>query len=106
VCVQLGSIISANIYRDDDKPLYKRGNSVLLAINVFVIFLFLGAKAYYVWKNNSRDKKWKALTPEVYILCFPGFLGSITDYGMQQRIDYTRNTTDLASRRLDFRFAH
>ena len=68
MCVQLGSIISANIYRDDDKPLYKRGNRVLVGINVLVIFLFLFTKAYYVVKNKIRDKKWNAMTPEVGIV--------------------------------------
>ncbi|KAK0108166.1 hypothetical protein ONS95_002988 [Cadophora gregata] len=85
--VQLGGIISANIYREDDKPLYKRGNRVLIGIDVIVIFLFLFTKAYYVTKNRIRDKKWKAMTRE-------------------EQMDYRRNTTDTASRRLDFRFAH
>jgi hypothetical protein len=68
VCVQLGGIIAANIYRNDDKPYYHRGNRTLLGINVLSISLFLFAKGYYVFKNRIRDKKWKALTPEV---CFP-----------------------------------
>lgn len=63
--VQLGGITSANIYRNDDKPLYKRGNRVLIGINVLAISLFLFAKAYYVTKNKIRDKKWKAMTLEV-----------------------------------------
>ncbi|RDI80590.1 Lysophospholipase [Venturia inaequalis] len=86
MCVQLGSIISANIYRDEDKPLYHHGNRVLMGINFLSLFLFLFAKAYYVLKNRSRDGKWNAMTPE-------------------ERTDYTLNTTDKASRRLDFRFA-
>ena len=57
--------MAANIYRDNDKPLYKRGNRVLLAINVLVIFLFLFSKAYYVTKNKIRDRKWNAMTPKV-----------------------------------------
>jgi hypothetical protein len=67
VAVQLGGIISANIYRDDDKPLYKRGNRVLLGINVLAIALFIFAKVYYVVKNKIRDRKWNAMTPQV---CF------------------------------------
>lgn len=62
--VQLGGIISANIYRNDDKPLYKRGNRVLIGINVLAVSLFLFAKVYYVMKNKMRDKKWKAMTLE------------------------------------------
>ncbi|KAF1808376.1 allantoate permease [Eremomyces bilateralis CBS 781.70] len=76
MAVQLGGIASANIDRDDDKPLYKRGNQVLIGINVLSIVLCLYAKVYYVIKNKF------------------------------ERIDYTYNTTDTASRQLDFRFAH
>ena len=63
--VQCGGITAANIYRNDDKPLYKRGNRALIGINVLAIFLFLFAKVYYVTKNKIRDKKWNALTLEV-----------------------------------------
>jgi len=85
--VQTGNIIGANIYRDDDKPLYKRGNRVLISINVLSIFLFLFTKVYYVMKNKRRDKRWNSMTPA-------------------ERIEYTNTTTDTASGRLDFRFAH
>lgn len=59
--------MAANIYRDNDKPLYKRGNRVLIGINAMVIVLFLFSKAYYVTKNKIRDKKWKAMTPDVCV---------------------------------------
>ncbi|KAF4627859.1 hypothetical protein G7Y89_g10293 [Cudoniella acicularis] len=85
--VQVGGIIASQVYQASDKPLYKAGNHVLLYINILSLFLFIFAKVYYVLKNKSRDKKWNALTAE-------------------QRRDYTRNTTDKASRRLDFRFTH
>ncbi len=87
MAVQAGSIISANIYQDDDKPLYKTGNQNLVIINVLVIGAFLFAKFYYVWRNNRRDKIWNAMTE-------------------QERRDYVRNTKLTGSRRLDFRFAH
>jgi hypothetical protein len=65
VMVQCGNIIGANLYRDDDKPLYKRGNRNLIIINLLAIALFLFAKAYYVMKNKIRDRKWASMTPEV-----------------------------------------
>jgi len=85
--VQLGSVISAYIYLDDDKPLYKKGNRNLVIINFLSIGLFLLTKAYYVWRNKQREKVWNALTAE-------------------EQADYQRNTTLQGSRRLDFRFAH
>lgn len=101
--VQLGGIISSNIYRDNDSPKYKRGNRTLIAINVLSIVLFILAKAYYIIKNKYRDRKWNALTLEV--CCTSLGPGTFAD-GVQQQQDYIRNTKLRGSRRLDFRFAH
>src|SRR5262249_25615020 len=64
MCVQASNIISSNIYRDDDKPLYRRGNKVLLAICAFNFVLFIGAKLYYVEINKRREKVWGAMTQD------------------------------------------
>lgn len=40
------------IYRDDDKPLYRRGNKILLGIATYNALVFIGAKIYYVLKNQ------------------------------------------------------
>lgn len=85
--VQLGNIVSANIYRSDDQPYYRRGNKVLIAICCMNLALYALAKVYYVWKNKSRDKIWTSWTPE-------------------QRKDYLETTSDKGNKRLDFRFAH
>ncbi|KAJ4356514.1 uncharacterized protein N0V89_004548 [Didymosphaeria variabile] len=85
--VQCGGVIGSNIYREDDKPYYRRGNRNLIIINITSIAWFLFVKAYYVWKNKDRDRKWKAMSYE-------------------ERINYIQTTTDTASRRLDFRFVH
>ncbi len=68
VTVQLGGIISANIYRTADGPKYKHGNKTLIAVNILAIALFIFAKIYYVLKNKSRDRKWNAMTIEVCFL--------------------------------------
>ncbi|KAK3498888.1 major facilitator superfamily domain-containing protein [Neurospora hispaniola] len=85
--VQDGNIIYDNIYREDDKPLYKRGNKVLLAMVCLNIVLFYLTKAFYVWRNKAKEEKWKAMTSE------------------EQR-DYVLTTLDEGPKRLDFRFAH
>lgn len=65
MCVQFGNIIGNNIYRADDEPKYRRGNTVLLTINILGILLFLLTKAYYVYRNKERDRIWAAMTEEV-----------------------------------------
>ncbi|KAK1907213.1 hypothetical protein P3342_005537 [Pyrenophora teres f. teres] len=54
MCVQASSIISQNIYRNDDKPLYRRGNKVLLGICAYNFALFIGAKLFYVAVNKKE----------------------------------------------------
>ncbi|KAB5583568.1 major facilitator superfamily domain-containing protein [Coniochaeta sp. 2T2.1] len=85
--VQSGNIIGSNVYREDDQPLYRRGNKILLGITVFNIFLFYAVKVFYIWRNRVRDRKWNALTPE-------------------QQEDYVLNSRDEGLKRLDFRFSH
>ncbi|RTE79840.1 hypothetical protein BHE90_005686 [Fusarium euwallaceae] len=85
--VQTGNIAASNIFREDDKPLYRRGNRVILGITCGNIVLFYLVKAFYVWRNKVRDRRWNALTKE-------------------QQEDYIRNTTDEGQQRMDFRFAH
>ncbi|WDK22829.1 major facilitator superfamily transporter [Colletotrichum graminicola] len=85
--VQAGNIAASNIYRDDDKPLYRRGNKILLGVCCFNIVLFYFVKAFYIWRNKVRDRRWNVMTKE-------------------QQEDYTLNTTDEGQQRLDFRFAH
>ncbi|KAG8163266.1 hypothetical protein KVR01_006563 [Diaporthe batatas] len=85
--VQLGNIIANFIYRDDDKPYYRRGNRQLFIINILAIVLFLFTKAYYIWRNKQKDRVWNALTKE-------------------EQEYYIKNTRLQGSRRLDFRFSH
>jgi MFS transporter, ACS family, DAL5 transporter family protein len=87
VFVQSGNIVASNIYREDDKPLYRRGNKILLGICCFNIVLFYLVKAFYIWRNKIRDERWNAMTKT-------------------EQEEYQLNTTDEGMKRLDFRFAH
>jgi hypothetical protein len=56
----------------------------MLTLNVVV---YSSTKAYYVFRNHQRDKKWNAMSEE-------------------ERLEYLETTTDQGNKRLDFRFSH
>ncbi|KSA01627.1 uncharacterized protein AC631_02636 [Debaryomyces fabryi] len=85
--VQMGSIISYNIYRKDDAPLYHRGNQTLFKFAILMFPILLLVKLYYVYRNKSRDIIWNKMT-------------------LEQQEDYINNTSDVGNKRLDFRFDH
>ncbi|KAK0376120.1 major facilitator superfamily transporter [Colletotrichum limetticola] len=85
--VQLARVIYSNIYREDDRPEYRRGNRVLIGICCMNICVYLIAKVFYMWCNNKREKEWNAMTEE-------------------ERIHYLETTKDEGSNRKDIRFKH
>ncbi|KAI2926371.1 CAZyme family GH28 [Aspergillus niger] len=82
---QLSGIASSNIYRSDDKPLYRRGNRQLIAINVATIVMYALAKFYYVSRNRWKKAQWDKMTA-------------------QEKATYLETTTDEGNKRLDFYF--
>ncbi|KAI1486463.1 major facilitator superfamily transporter [Biscogniauxia mediterranea] len=85
--VQVSGMIGANIYQPEDAPRYFKANRGLLVICIWMCLIqYPGTYFYYRWRNNSKAKKWDAMTPEEQ------------DY-------YRKNTTDEGNKRLDFRFA-
>ncbi|KAF3401576.1 putative transporter [Penicillium rolfsii] len=87
ITIQLSGIASSNIYRQDDKPLYRRGNKQLIAINIATIVLYALAKVYYVRRNQWKKARWEKMSPE-------------------ERAVYLETTTDKGNKRLDFLFDH
>ncbi|KAF8899224.1 major facilitator superfamily domain-containing protein [Infundibulicybe gibba] len=85
--VQAGAIVYANIYRSDDKPLYKRGNRVLIAITIMNIVLYIGTYFFYTTINRRRDAIWNK-------------------WSLKERQEYLETTKDVGNQRLDFRFAY
>lgn len=83
--VQAHGIISANVYREEDAPMYRRGNSALIGVALLNICIYVGAKAYYVRRNRTKERLWNAMSPE-------------------QQKHYMRTTSDEGNKRLDFRF--
>lgn len=84
---QASGIIASNIYRADDAPRYRRGNRTLVGAVCMNFGIYFLTKAYYVWRNRSRDRKWEAMTDD-------------------EKRTYLETTTDQGNKRLDFRFAH
>jgi len=84
---QAAGIISSNIYRTDDAPLYHRGNVVLIGLSGATIALCLLSILYYKFRNYQNEKKWNAMTVEE-----------------QER--YVKETTDEGNKRIDFRFVY
>ncbi|KAL0068518.1 hypothetical protein AAF712_004232 [Marasmius tenuissimus] len=85
--VQLGAIVYAQIYRNEDKPLYKNGNRALIGICSMNIVLYISTYFFYKYLNKRREKVWNSWTQE------------------EQR-NYLETTKDQGSQRLDFRFAY
>ncbi|KAI1634305.1 major facilitator superfamily transporter [Biscogniauxia mediterranea] len=85
--VQVSGMIGANIYQPEDAPRYFKANRGLLVICIWMCLIqYPGTYFYYRWRNNSKAKKWDAMTPE-------------------EQDHYRKNTTDEGNKRLDFRFA-
>lgn len=84
---QVGSIIATQIYRNDDKPYYDRGNKAILAICIFNILFAFATKAYYVLRNKYKDKKWTQMSES------------------EQRA-YLEDPTHKGMKQLNFKFTH
>ncbi|KAI0095245.1 MFS general substrate transporter [Irpex rosettiformis] len=85
--VQAGGIVSSNIYRNDDKPLYKRGNRILIGITVLNIVLYGLTWIFYRSINRHRSRTWNSMTPE-------------------EQQTYLDTTKDKGNQKLNFRFSY
>jgi hypothetical protein len=64
VIVQIGSVISSQIYRAYDAPYYHRGNSVLIAICALSIVTFVVQRQYLIFLNKRKEKVWTVMSVE------------------------------------------
>lgn len=83
---QASGIISANINRPDDAPLYHRGNVVLIGFAFGILGACIAARYYYISRNKWKETKWNAMLPEEQETYF--------------------KTEDEGNKRLDFRFVY
>lgn len=84
---QADSIVAANIYRQDDAPLYHRGNTQLIGIAFGGFGVAVLSRFYYQFRNKQREKKWQSLSEK-------------------EKLEYSTTTTDEGNKRLDFRFIY
>ncbi|KAL4779969.1 putative MFS transporter [Aspergillus varians] len=85
ITIQLSGIASSNIYREDDKPYYHRGDGQLIAIAVATIAAYALAKVYYIARNRWKRNQWDAMSE-------------------QAKVEYLETTQDQGNKRLDFFF--
>lgn len=51
----------AELYREDDKPYYHRGNKILIAICALSLTTFLAQREYLRWLNKRKARAWDAM---------------------------------------------
>lgn len=64
VIVQVGSLISSQIYRKYDGPYYKQGNKVLISICALSLVTFLVQRQYLILLNKRKEKIWQTMSLE------------------------------------------
>lgn len=80
-------MIAANVYQASDKPRYRKANTGLIALCVWMCFVqYPFTYFYYRWRNLQKQARWDAMSEE-------------------EKAHYLKTTTDAGNKRLDFRFA-
>ncbi|KAK4160535.1 putative transporter [Cladorrhinum sp. PSN259] len=64
VIVQVGSLISSQIYRDYQKPYYKPANTVLVSICALALVAFIAQRQFLVHLNKKKEEEWDKLSQE------------------------------------------
>ena len=93
------------VYRNQDKPLYRTGNKVLLALVAYNIILIISSKLYYRSRNARREKIWEGMSEgdRAY------YLETTNDQGNKRCVATLESVALMPANqteRLDFRFVH
>ncbi|KAK9479176.1 major facilitator superfamily domain-containing protein [Lipomyces japonicus] len=84
ICVQCGNILAANVYTEDDAPFYRRGNGVLIGINIASMIWVLLIRQYYTHENKRRERVWDELSEE-------------------DKVEYIKTSKGLGNQQLNFK---
>ena len=90
VIVQVGSVIGSQIYREDDKPYYYRGNKVLISICALTLVVMVAQRMWLVLLNRRKERVWERMS-------------------MEERVVYQKDVRERereGNRRLEFRFRY
>ncbi|KAI5243284.1 putative MFS transporter [Aureobasidium subglaciale] len=90
VIVQIGSIMSSQIYRKDDAPYYYRGNKVLVSICALSLVFFVAQREYLRLLNRRKEREWSQMS---------------TEEKLTYQSDQAEREKD-GNKRLDFRFQY
>ncbi|KAF1934816.1 MFS general substrate transporter [Clathrospora elynae] len=89
VIVQIGSLISSQIYRKYDGPYYKQGNTVLVSICALSLITFVVQRQVLVRMNKKKQQQWEKMSSDEKALYQADIISREQD----------------GNKRLDFRFA-
>ncbi|KAL2061446.1 hypothetical protein VTL71DRAFT_7719 [Oculimacula yallundae] len=64
VIVQVGSLISSQIYRKGDAPYYKTGNKVLVSLCALSLVTFVAQRQWLIVLNKRKEKAWETMTAD------------------------------------------
>lgn len=87
IMAQLSAITCSNLYQPHDAPLYHKGNSILLGLNIAAVVALLATRFYYSYVNKKRELIWNSMNSE-------------------ERESYLHSCDQLGTKRLDFRFSY
>jgi len=90
VIVQIGSLISSQIYRKYDGPYYKQGNKVLISCCALSLVTFVAQSWWLRLLNSGKEKIWSEM--------------SVAERAAYQADTQAREAD--GNKRLDFRFKY
>ncbi|KAK9704497.1 hypothetical protein K7432_010157 [Basidiobolus ranarum] len=85
--VNINALAGSQIYRDDDKPRFHRGNWINIGLGFLTILLFIAQRYHYIALNRRRDRIWNSMSAEA-------------------KKEYNQTTQHVGNDRLDFRFTY